>query len=588
MSKKSLIIGGVLLAAVGSWAVFFRNKEEVPEIEYRYAPVAKGELVRSITATGQLVALTTVDVKSKAGGKVVRLAVDEGTFVRKGDLIAEIDPEDTRASYDQAFADLSSAQARAAQAQHNFRLQVANSRTSVADAEAALETAQIRLERMELMAKRQPELTSAALKSAEADTNSAMTELERIRRVAVPRMREDVRGDFERSKQELAAAEADLKRQEELLAKGYVAQAVVDRARSTAQSARAAFASADARRSTVENEIRAMEQSAASQAERAQASLQQARANASQDQITQKDLADARKAVEVARIDVERARAGRINNDIRRNEVQAAQAATVRSRVSVKNAKVQLESTTVVAPRDGVVTMKYLEEGTIIPPGTSTFAQGTSLVQLSDVTKMYVECAVDEADIGNVRQGQRVRIVTEAFPGQSIEGLVQRVNPAATTANNITAVKVRIEVLPGSKVQLLPGMNATCEFITLSKPDVLLVPQQAIDREDGKTFVRIKGPDPLRPVRREVEIGEFGNEGAHVISGLSEGDEVVVAEIDLKLMRETQEKMLEAMQGGGGGLAGGAPRRQGSMLNRGAGGAGGAGGGGARSGGGGR
>ena len=578
MSKKIFIVGGVLLASVGAWALFLRDREVLPDIEYRYAPVEKGDLVRSISATGQLVALTTVDVKSKAGGKVVRLYVDEGAVVRRGDLIAEIDPSDTRASYDQAFADLTSARARASQARHSLDLQRAQSVTTVADAQAALDSAKIRLERMELMAKRQPELTAAAMQSAEADFAAAQTGLRRAQEVEVPRMRRDVQGEYQRAQQELAAAQADVKRQEELLSKGYVSQAVVDRARASFEAARASFNSAEAKRNTIDNEIQALLQSATAQASRAKANLEQARANMSDNQVSQKDLAEARQAVRSAQIELQRARDARINNEIRRSDVLVAESATVRNRVSLENAKVQLDSTTVVAPRDGVVTMKYLEEGTIIPPGTSTFAQGTSLVQISDVTRMFVEVSVDEADIGNVQEGQRVRIVTEAFPGKTFEGRVQRVNPAAVTENNITAVKVRVEVLPGAKVPLKPGMNASCEFITLHKPGVLIVPQQAIQREDGKTFVRVKGKDPMRPERREVEIGEMGNEGAHLVSGLSEGEEVVVAEIDLALMRETQEKMLQALEGNNVGLAGGNRQQPRSMLNRG--GSGGAGGGG--------
>jgi HlyD family secretion protein len=232
----------------------------------------------------------------------------------------------------------------------------------------------------------------------------------------------------------------------------------------------------------------------------------------------------------------------------------------VRSRVSKENAKVQLESTTVVAPRDGVVTLKYLEEGTIIPPGTSTFAQGTSLVQISDITTLFVECAVDEADIASVRKGQAVRVTVEAYPRARIEGVVDRVSPSAITTNNVTAVKVRVKINPGFREPLLPGMNATCEFLTLQKPDVLIVPSQAVKREGGKTIVKVKGPTPGQVVSREVELGDSGNDGYEVISGLKEGEEVVVAEIDLAQLRDIQQRMLDAQQGGG--LAGApGPRR---------------------------
>src|SRR5688572_22129841 len=142
---KTFWIVGLLIAGAGGYWWFTRNGDAAEgDIEYRYAKIERGELVRSISATGALVASTMVDIKSKAGGKVVRLAVDEGSIVKRGDLIAEIDPSDTRSVYDQASADLTSAQARAEQAEANFRLQVANSRTSVADAQSALASARVR------------------------------------------------------------------------------------------------------------------------------------------------------------------------------------------------------------------------------------------------------------------------------------------------------------------------------------------------------------------------------------------------------------------------------------------------------------
>src|SRR5207237_7659945 len=123
------------------------------------------------------------------------------------------------------------------------------------------------------------------------------------------------------------------------------------------------------------------------------------------------------------------------------------------NKVSVANALVQLQSTTVVAPRDGVVTTKYLEEGTIIRPGTSTFSQGTSLVQISDIGTMYVVCSVDEADVGSVSPGQKVKITTEPLPDKKLRGLVDRVDPAATPANTGTSGSAGARVPPARRLR---------------------------------------------------------------------------------------------------------------------------------------
>ncbi len=590
MKKSAIWFMSIAALVFLGWFFFLRGGAGEDEIEYRYQAAKKSELIRSTSATGQLVALTTVDVKSKAGGTVVRLYVDEGARVKKGDLIAEIDPRDTRASYEQASADVTTAQARADQADLSYKLQMANSQTSVRDAEVALDSAKLRYERAKLEADRQPEITKANILSAQAAFDSSKSDYDKYVNVTAPGVRRDVQGAYDRSKAELEAASADVKRQRQLLDQGYVAKAAVERAESAYQAAKASFNVAEQRHQTLDKEISAETTRLKLARDRAEAAWNEAKANGSQTAIAVKNLQDAEKTVKAAEISLRKAKDAVINDRLRASEVSAAKAGTVRSRVQLENAKVQLESTTVLAPRDGVVTLKYLEEGTIIPPGTSTFSQGTSIVQISDVTRLFVECAVDEADIASVKEGQSVRILTEAFPGEYLDGVVTRVNPSATTAQNITAIKVRVEIKSGYKIGITPGMNATCEFITMKKPDVLTVPAQAVQREDGKSYVRVKGSDPKKPVRREVKVGESGNDGVEILDGLKEGEEVVIGEINLRELKEIQQKMVEAQQGGG--LAGGTGPRMGGNNRQGGGGtrggAGGAGGGAPRGGGGGR
>lgn len=570
-----LIIGAVVFG--GLFFVFRRGSNAADEIEYRYQKIEKSELVRSTTATGVVVPLRSIDVRSKAGGTVVQLAVDEGAILKKGDLIAVIDPRDTQATYDQANADVTSADARIDQANANLRLQQANSKTSVADARIALSQAKNRLERVRFETDRTPETTAASISSAEASFSAAAQELERFDAVTRPQRVNDATGALRQSEAAFKAAEADLARNKELLEKGYVSQAVVDRAVSTYESARSAFNTAKTRSSSLERDLAIERESLRLAKERAGASLREARAQGSQVDISKRNLKEAEQAVHQAEIALQRAIDAQMNNSIRESDLRTAKSSAVRSKVALDNAKVQLDNTTVVAPTDGVVTLKYAEEGTVVPPGVSQFSTGSNIVQISDVTRLFVDCNVDEADIASVREGQAVRIVVEAYPGQKFEGVVRRVDPTATTTNSITAITVRVEIQQSKtqKVRILPGMNATCEFITLNKPDTLLLPSQALKRDGDKAYVMVKGTDPKIPVRKDVEIGEMGNDGFEVVSGLSEGDEVVVAEINLRQLRDTQRRMQEAQQGGG--LAGGAPRMGGNARpTTGGGGAGGA------------
>lgn len=548
LKYKTPVYGVATLALIATLVGCNRGAEG--DIEYRYGKVGRGELVRSITSTGQLIALTSVDIRSKAGGRVDQILVEEGDIISKGQLLARIDPSDTRTSVEQAQADVQSAQARADAAKINYSLEIKNRRNAVEDAKNAVKIAQVRYDRAETNAATQPELTSSSLRQARAELASQEQAQIQLNTVEIPQLRADARGGLARAKADLDSAKGEYERQQELFRQDYVSKSAVDRAQSALASAQSAFDSASQKLATVEKDIEVRVRQQKARVEQAQASVRSAVANQSRDTNVGRDLAEARTNLTQARLNLQQAQDDLLNIQARAADSRSAAASTVRSRVTLENAQVQLASTTVLSPRDGVVTKKYLEAGTIIPPGTSTFSEGTAILQISDTTRMFVECAVDEADVASVKLGQDVRVTVEAYPGQQLEGKVTRINPSAETENNITAIRVRVEIKQDPKAPAKPGMNATCEFLTLYKPNVLLVPVQAVERDGDKTFVRIKGEDG-KPKRIEVKLGQSGNDGYEVLSGLKEDQEVVIAEINRAEMREIQQRMQEAQQGGG-------------------------------------
>ena len=568
MKKLPVLAVALLAIGGGGYALYSRRGEAVPEIEYRYEKVGKGDVASSISATGLLVPLTTVEVKSRAGGEIVRLAVDEGSRVKKGDLLAVINPNDTRALYEQANADLTSADARATQAGQNVELQRRTSANDIRDAQVALQLAGTRLARTKIEAGRAPKVSDAALRSAQADYESSVAAYNRLVNVTIPQQRRAAEISLQQTKTTTDTAQATVTRNTDLLAKGFISQQVFDTAQAALANQRAAYETAQQTNRTLEADLAAQRETARLNRESAAATLRSARANLAQGPLSLNAVDEARRNVRAAEVALRRAQDNRRQIEVRASDAVAARAATVRSRVAADNAKFQLDQTNIVAPRDGVIVAKIVEEGTILPPALSNFAAGTSIFQLADTTQLYVECGVDEADISDVKAGQRVKIGAEAFPGQFVDGTVERVNPAAKTDQNITSIKVRVRVKPGFKLDLLPGMNATCEFITQEKRGVLTVPSQAIQNEAGKAYVRVKSADPTKPERREVQLGVEGNEGYEVLSGLKEGEEVVTAEIDLAELRETEKKMKEAQEGGGltAGSPGGGTRRTGATT----------------------
>lgn len=576
MKRTGLILAVIVgIIAFSIWYLLRDNLGSRADIIYRTDKVKVGDATMSFIATGLLQPLTTVDVKSKAGGEIVRLAVEEGDIVRQGDLIAIIDPRDSQAAFEQSDADLNSNLARLEQSRYNLEIERVTRKTSVENAEASLETARLRLRTLEARATAQPHLTEAAITQARSNHEAAVKALETMRSVTAPQTRAQVAGDLSRSRAELEAAEANLRRQEELLGLGYVSRAAYEQAKTQRESAAASYRNAEVRANRIEDDIRIQIESLEARARQAKASLDQAEASRFEVGVSQRDLEEARQAVRTAQANLETAKANLRQVDVRQTEIRAQQAAIVRSRVSRDNAKVQLEGTTVVAPRDGVVTVKYVEQGTIVPPGLSAFAQGTSIVQIADVTRMYVEVNVDEADVAKVKLDQVVRVTLESARRTPLKGRVSRINPAAVTTSGVTQVKVRVEIEPTDEVKLMPGLNASCEFILTERKNVLVIPSQAVIREDGKSYVEVMVAKD-KPQKREVKTGVQGNAVVEILEGLKEGEEIVVSKIDMKQIEEQQRRMEDAAQqrnpfsgpgtsspgqrGGAGGGAGGGGR----------------------------
>lgn len=654
MNRSTIyVVGALAVLGVLGYATIFRNTRGGAEVEYRYGRVTRGSLYRSTSASGTIVPLTTVDVRSKAGGQIVRLAVEEGSVVGRGDLIALIDPRDTRTTVEQAQADLQGANARVQQARVNQQMTRNNSELAVRDARVRLEQAELQLATARENARTEPITVEAALANAKASLVAAEEAMRQLKEVDLPQRRRDAETSLDRAKVAYETAKQELERQTELYRLGYASAASLQQARNNEQNALAALRVAEQRMNTLEAELNSAIRTQETRIEQARASVRQAEANLSRRTTSRQELERAERAVEQARIALQQAEANRLNNQMRAADVESAQAAAVRSRVSVTNAQEQLEETTVVAPRAGVITQKFLEEGTIIPPGASAFSEGTAIVQIADVSKLFVDVPVDESDIGSVKMDQPVRIIVEGFPGRAFRGVVTKIFPSATQNNAIATIRVRVEIQreeervsrggreggrqeggagagPGNgspvgatgrasgsassrqgergqrtsggqrsqenvtqggrrpqgiapetensaarrpnsdNPRMAPaargfslgslnplaeilkvGMNATCEFIELELQDVLIVPQQAIKREGEETYVLVKTDDPAKPAKRVVKLGPTGNEGVQVLEGLEEGDEVVIAEINLAELRERQERIRQQQEGGG-------------------------------------
>src|SRR5690606_26018873 len=143
------------------------------EAPMNIAAVERRDIVITVTATGTLEPLTTVDVKSNVAGEITELAVDRGDVVKQGDLIARIDPTETRTAYEKAQADLTSAEARIRQSQADYLRQRGSTDGSARAAEVGINSARAKVDQARANLDHQLKSTVSDIRRAEEALVSA-------------------------------------------------------------------------------------------------------------------------------------------------------------------------------------------------------------------------------------------------------------------------------------------------------------------------------------------------------------------------------------------------------------------------------
>ena len=146
------------------------------------------------------------------------------------------------------------------------------------------------------------------------------------------------------------------------------------------------------------------------------------------------------------------------------------------SRESVQKAQTNLGYATITSPIDGVVLSKAVEEGQTV---AASFNTPELFTIAQDLTDVRVIADIDEADIGGVKEGQRVTFTVDAFPDDHFEGQVTQVRQQATTESNVVTYEVVISA-PNNDLKLKPGLTANVTIYTMEKNDVMAVPSKAL------------------------------------------------------------------------------------------------------------
>ncbi|HNW34369.1 MAG TPA: efflux RND transporter periplasmic adaptor subunit [Candidatus Ozemobacteraceae bacterium] len=357
----------LLLSLVGGGWYWYKQRNALPD--WNLEEVDQGEIRQTISATGSLAAVTTVEVGCQISGILASISVDFNDNVKAGQVIAQLDSSTYEAQVEQATANLENAHA----GERNSVAQIENLRASM------------------LGAKADEQVGEANVRKAEV----AVTDAER-----------------------------NYKRMKELAARKLISQSDLDSAETAFDSQKAALAGTRSQIATYR---------AKQEAITAQIAAAEAQHSGTLSQIRQME----------ALLNVSRINLGR---------------------------------TTICSPIDGVIVSRNVDVGQTV---AASLQAPTLFTIANDLRHMQINTAVDEADIGKVKEGQPAFFTVDTFKGRTFKGRVEQVRLAPTISQNVVTYSVMVMV-DNDDMVLKPGMTANVDILVEKKENVVRVPSRAL------------------------------------------------------------------------------------------------------------
>jgi HlyD family secretion protein len=235
-------------------------------------------------------------------------------------------------------------------------------------------------------------------------------------------------------------------------------------------------------------------------------------------------------------------------------QIRSSQAALTQARAQLNNQRVNLGYTTIVAPIDGIVISRNVDQGQTV---AASMNAPTLFVIAADLTKMQVLANIDEADVGQLATGSDVSFTVDAYPSDVFKGKVAQVRLAPTTVQNVVTYTAVIDVA-NEELKLKPGMTANVTVVTDRRENVVAVPNSALrfrpEAGGPRSVWKVEGEEL---VQARVRLGLTDGVNTEVVSGeVREGDRVATPALPAGENRKAAPATKSPFQPGGGGRMG--------------------------------
>ena len=435
-----------------------------------------GDVVIQVSETGTIEPVDKVDIKSKAAGRLLSIPIQEGQYVTKGQLIAVVDRSLIDPQLAGLQAQLQQAQARQAQAEAGYALQVKQTAAAIAQARAGLNTAQ----------------THLAVVAAAARPQELAQQQEAVARAQI------AYDDAIRTQ----------KRRQSLLGRGFISQADYDASQVAVDTAASSLATAK------------------------QALL------LTQAGPRVQDVNDAKAQVQAARVQLEAAQANSGQNAVKESDIAQARASVAQISGSIQQLQVNISDTRILAPASGIVLKKYKEPNEIVQSATTGFSDAQAIVATLG-SRLEVKVGINEVDISKVHPRAPANITVDALPDTTFAGAVTEIAPASTNAfdsagagstSSISKFSVKVG-FARYDARLRSGMSANVAIISQKHAHVVLAPLEAVSfpsKQGQVTVLTASGSQQ----KRTVTTGLRNDTDVEIVSGLHTGEKLVIAPLD--------------------------------------------------------
>jgi membrane fusion protein (multidrug efflux system) len=271
------------------------------------------------------------------------------------------------------------------------------------------------------------------------------------------------------------------------------------------------------------------------------------------DQLPQAQLAQARAELSITEANHKRNQDLVAQNFISQRSLDESSAALEVSRAKLSLAQATLQRLQVLAPFDGITGLKQINVGDYLK-------DGADMVNVEDIDAVLLDFRLPERFQAKIRAGQKAQLTVDALPGRPFSAIIQAVDPLIDANGRSVGVRGCID---NRQQQLRPGMFARVNAVFGSRENAMVIPEEAIIPQGGRTFVVkiVQGdkPDVKVSERVVVKVGLRLPGKVEILEGLSAGDTVVTAGHQRLQKDGTVVRVVDLSQPGGGRPAGGPP-----------------------------